>query len=188
LQRITELDGLRAIAIFAVFLCHFGPGNGPLSAWLALGWSGVDLFFAISGFLITGILLGLREHEAPYKTFYWRRSLRIFPPYYLALTLILLLAFLNGEPVYRSDAIRYGLFLVSVKTDLIKSMIYRVVLHVQPVYSLPFSAAGFYVPKFRESLSAFWSLSVEELFYLVWAPVILKGSCCERGTPERPAF
>jgi peptidoglycan/LPS O-acetylase OafA/YrhL len=79
-QRIKELDGLRTFAIFGVFLTHFRPVNQSGFDLLNIGWMGVDLFFGISGFLITSILIGLRGHEAPYKTFYWRRSLRIFPP------------------------------------------------------------------------------------------------------------
>jgi len=97
MSRIPELDGLRAWAILAVFCVHFRPPGYRISDVLALGWSGVDLFFAISGFLITGILLSLRNHDRPYRTFYGRRALRIFPPYYLAWIVILLLTFLHGE-------------------------------------------------------------------------------------------
>src|SRR5688572_3177154 len=61
---IRELDGLRGIAIALVLLNHFWPRTGPLAgafAVIGLGWIGVDLFFAISGYLITGILLDTRE-------------------------------------------------------------------------------------------------------------------------------
>jgi len=69
LQRIKEIDGLRAIAILGVFSCHFARQYHGLYL-LKLGWAGVDLFFGISGFLITSILIGLRQDHAPYRTFY----------------------------------------------------------------------------------------------------------------------
>lgn len=170
LKRILELDGLRAIAIFGVLLCHFGP------QYLGLGASGVDLFFAISGFLITSILLNLRDHEAPYKTFYGRRMLRIFPPYYLVLTLILLLTFLHREHIDFRENIRYWLFLSSAKLGLIKLGIQR--LFLQHGLDLPPHPhfTQYSLPEFRNCYGVFWSLSVEELFYLLWAPLILQAS------------
>ena len=75
--RIKELDGLRAIAVLAVLAVHFTPPSIRLGTPLDLAWSGVDLFSAISGFLITGILIGLRGTDTPFGI-YWRRTLRIF--------------------------------------------------------------------------------------------------------------
>src|SRR5215469_9274502 len=93
--RILELDGLRALAITAVMLFHFSPHHNHFK----LGWAGVDLFFVISGFLITGILLDLRTDPSPYRTFYWRRVLRIFPPYYAVLAAVAVIAFfIHHEP------------------------------------------------------------------------------------------
>jgi peptidoglycan/LPS O-acetylase OafA/YrhL len=175
LKRIKELDGLRAIAILAVFLCHFARQYHGLS-FLKLGWSGVDLFFAISGFLITSILFRLREQEAPYRTFYWRRALRIFPPYYVALALVLVLAIIHKEHVPYGESARYGLFLVSTKFSLLKAAFYRFFLHAPPAFATPPDGTQYYVPEFGNYLAVYWSLSVEELFYLVWAPVILMGS------------
>jgi len=72
--RLPPLDGLRALAFGAVFVQHaFG---GPLT------WSGVDLFFVLSGYLITGILLRSMGRPGYFRNFYLRRTFRIFPVYY----------------------------------------------------------------------------------------------------------
>jgi peptidoglycan/LPS O-acetylase OafA/YrhL len=178
MRRIEELDGLRAIAIFGVFADHFRPLYSHAFDLLGLGWTGVDLFFGISGFLITTILMGLRGHEAPYKTFYWRRTLRILPPYYLVLSLLLFAALAHKEHVIYRQAIRDSLFLSSAHFYLVK-VVFQRLLHGTVGYSLQSFQrvlGQYYFPEFWPCQAAFWSLSVEELFYLVWAPVILKGS------------
>jgi peptidoglycan/LPS O-acetylase OafA/YrhL len=178
MQRVTELDGLRAVAALAVFSCHFvGPNHvlGPLG----LGWTGVDLFFTISGFLITSILLGLRNQESPYKTFYWRRILRIAPPYYAVLTVTLLLAIARGEHVSAKDLVRYGLFLSSAEPNVVKMVLARLLTGSHIVAPASVVASGtvrYVVPGFGIWISMYWTLSVEELFYLLWAPVMLKGT------------
>ena len=80
-SHIAELDGLRAIAIAGVIGFHLAVGGV-----LALGWAGVELFFVLSGFLITRILLRARNKPRYFYNFYVRRALRIFPIYYLYLT------------------------------------------------------------------------------------------------------
>src|SRR5690606_14821333 len=83
---IAELDGLRGIAILLVIVHHFWPDTGPLLAAydvVHLGWIGVDLFFVISGFLITGILLDTRGERGYFRNYLARRALRVFPLYYL---------------------------------------------------------------------------------------------------------
>jgi len=83
---IKALDGLRAVAIILVMMFHYGI--------IGFGWLGVQIFFVLSGFLITGILLKLKNEETFFgkkiKRFYARRSLRIFPVYYLYLLVFLL--------------------------------------------------------------------------------------------------
>ena len=86
--RIPELDGIRGIAIRMVLIAHFflvvsRPGSGLAYALvpLRLDWSGVDLFFVLSGFLIGGILLDARESSNYFRVFYTRRFFRIVPIY-----------------------------------------------------------------------------------------------------------
>lgn len=176
MSRIPELDGLRACAILAVFFVHYYPAGYPLASIAELGWCGVDLFFAISGFLITGILLSLRDQPSPYKIFYWRRALRIFPPYYLALSLIQILAVLHGEKQTRNEQIGAWFLLSSLGHGFSPALMWsRLTLHnsfhvlAQPLLYRDLN-------HFSYGKGVFWSLSVEELFYLIWAPVVLKGS------------
>ncbi len=178
MTRIKELDGLRAIAISGVFLAHFTPVGYRVSDLLYLGWAGVDLFLAISGFLITSILLGLRKQEAPFKTFYWRRTLRIFPPYYLVLILILGSAFLHNERVQYGTIVRHALFLSSVTPGLIKLAITRLLFHTHSVLPAYHRGTRGSILEFKDCLGIYWSLSVEEIYYLIWAPIILKGTRC----------
>ena len=88
------IDGLRGIAILSVMIFYFRFFGGDLDASLleriyryasGLGSSGVDLFFVLSGYLITGILLQTRDRPTYYRTFDARRTLRIFPLYYASL-------------------------------------------------------------------------------------------------------
>src|SRR5262249_22605485 len=90
-DRIAPLDGIRGMAIALVLVHHagyFSAARGGNAFDLMLGrltgelWMGVDLFFVLSGYLITGILLRTREHPKFFSNFYARRALRIFPVYY----------------------------------------------------------------------------------------------------------
>jgi peptidoglycan/LPS O-acetylase OafA/YrhL len=86
-RRIPELDGLRGFAILIVVLLHYfykpGVPAPPVftrfQSLFRLGWTGVDLFFVLSGFLIGGILLNARDSPNYFKTFYIRRFFRIIP-------------------------------------------------------------------------------------------------------------
>ena len=92
-RKLQSLDGVRGLAILAVMFYHLsnslmvtGPFTRSLCRALSLGWAGVDLFFALSGFLITGILLDTRPAQNYFQSFYARRALRIFPLAYAFLT------------------------------------------------------------------------------------------------------
>ncbi len=135
-KRMVELDGLRAIAVLMVFLSHAYRSQ--------ILWTGVDLFFVLSGFLITGILLERRRQVnlGDYlASFYQRRARRILPPYLLFLVLVSLL--------FGTGWIRHWyLFLFFMNTA-------------------PFEALTGLYP-----VGNLWSLAVEEQFYVVWPLVI----------------
>ena len=149
-SRVAELDGFRAIAVLMVFAHHlfYGWPTPALSstprvirAVLGRGWLGVDLFFVLSGFLITGILIDSREGEHYFRNFYTRRILRIVPLY---LTCILIMYF--GYP-------RAGAY-------------FRLSL----LYLANFSY--FFGVKVPHGPGVFWSLAIEEHFYLLWPLVV----------------
>lgn len=164
--RIPELDGLRGLAIFMVVLSHYVPndiwsGDSTLSAIMhsafSLNWSGVDLFFVLSGFLIGGILMDQRETTNYFRTFYLRRICRIFPLYYLWLALCFILPGLFlffhpqkwFEPIFAQDVSRwYSIFFA------------------QNIYSARTEALT------SSWLLVTWSLAVEEQFYLLLPLVI----------------
>jgi peptidoglycan/LPS O-acetylase OafA/YrhL len=161
----VALDGLRAIAVMMVFVQHYG-NRYFLSRW---GWTGVDIFFVLSGFLITGILYDSQHKSHRYRDFYVRRSLRIFPPYYFIWAVVLLLAPLAHWqwswrwalwPVYLGNYARF-LFL-HVPGDP-----YR---FEQLTFGAPVSSWFGY--PFHLYIGHFWSLCVEEQFYLVWPVVV----------------
>ena len=150
-RHIPALDGLRAIAILLVIphnVYIFETTRGWLApfAWISnAGWIGVQLFFVLSGFLITRNLLSSRGAPNYYSAFFGRRILRIFPLYYLVLTFFLLVL---PEVVNLSAAIRSSyanqpwlwLFLSN--------------------WAQPFGKEVYWFPHF-------WSLAVEEQFYLL---------------------
>jgi peptidoglycan/LPS O-acetylase OafA/YrhL len=155
-----ELDGIRGIAILAVMLAHsaslikWGPVSKFLLVFLMPGWYGVELFFVLSGFLITGILLRSKAADNYFTSFYMRRFLRIFPIYYA--TLLVLLALATRSP-----------WLTSVLPVGRDRVLYFLYLQNWPV----FWSHGF-VPKLGNIVNHFWSLAVEEQFYLTW-PVLV---------------
>src|SRR5262249_53287170 len=104
---IPALDGVRGLAILTVILFHCLDWAGPTETHTAdlavravarVGWAGVDLFFVLSGFLITGILLDARGKPHYYRNFYARRSLPIFPLYYAVVLVRLLVVPLLSRP------------------------------------------------------------------------------------------
>ncbi len=143
---ISELDGLRGVAILLVMVHRFWPrtGVGVAADAAGAGWIGVDLFFVISGFLITGILLDTRGEPGFFRNFYARRVLRIFPLYYLFVGGVLL-AF-SGNPEFRQHAgspLWYLAHLGNVPEGVLD--------HDVPYWLAPV-----------------WSLAIEEQFYLTF--------------------
>jgi peptidoglycan/LPS O-acetylase OafA/YrhL len=177
MKRIRELDGLRFFAIFSVLLVHYRPPSRPELNFLSFGWVGVDLFFAISGFLITTILVSLRGSRNPYRSFYWRRTLRIFPPYYAVLLPLSLAIILSHAQVAVHLTLEAWVFLLSL-TGLSHQVhgALLVLLHGAPLNTARAAIENHLFASYGDGIFVFWSLSVEELFYLIWAPIVLRCS------------
>ena len=158
--RITELDGLRGLAILLVLGTHFWPDRGILGFFhpvATAGWMGVDLFFCLSGFLITGILLDNLGKPNYYVNFYGRRTIRIFPLYYTLLLIFTAnsLLFKGGAP-YREIRDTWG----SILWFFFYAANFRC------------SWMGRWPP--NDSLTVMWSLQIEEQFYLTYPWAVAK--------------
>ena len=145
---LPQLDSLRAIAIFMVVWSHWMPTESQLG--LPWGHFGVQLFFVLSGFLITRILLRSKPGESSMtwvalRTFYVRRALRIFPAYYTMLAVLWVLNFNNTRETF--------------------------CWHVAYLTNFYLCVTQLFSP-----LAHFWSLAVEEQFYLFWPLVVLWSS------------
>lgn len=159
-SHIPSLDGLRGIAILLVIVHHFAAqkdvGTGFTKFFLhfcEIGWSGVDLFFVLSGFLITGILIEAKGKPTPIKTFYARRTLRIFPLYYLSLVAIIFV-----WPAFSASPENFTL----IKHN--QAWYWSYLTNVLIVTDLPLGSVD---------AAHFWSLAVEEQFYMVWPFIVL---------------
>lgn len=187
-RRILELDGLRAIAILLVLGCHYPGFASRFHGLPEFGWVGVEIFFVLSGFLITTILLGLRDRPTPFRTFYSRRFLRILPPY-LAVTAFLfcfgvlrhwlVLRFLGSQIFFLQALPQYAReFLLGVLRHPLQHLRHLPSLHSY-AHVLPGGFDGGARIEFATAPVTYWSLSIEEYFYLFWAPVVLR---CSRKT------
>jgi peptidoglycan/LPS O-acetylase OafA/YrhL len=149
---MPQLDGLRAFAVAAVAISHWTPN---FLVGIVPWGTGVQLFFVLSGFLITGILLRSRpvdlgvSTKAALKVFYTRRVLRIFPLYYGVLAICLLLAV---GPIYSTWP-----------------------WHVSYLSNIHYALHG-HGDAIADPFLHFWSLSVEEQFYLLWPLIALVAS------------
>jgi peptidoglycan/LPS O-acetylase OafA/YrhL len=159
---LPALDGVRAIAILMVVVYHSLnglPGMTPVQAFFldltGAGWVGVDLFFVLSGFLITGILMDVRSPDHALRNFYARRVLRIVPVYVAFLLFSLWLAAPLGTSSAEevSQLHRTQLWFWSYTENVM------VALHSWSATSFP--------------MAHLWSLAVEEQFYIVWPVVVL---------------
>lgn len=149
---IPAFDGLRGIAILAVLLYHCLPRlQGTwIEKFVSWGWSGVSLFFVLSGFLITGIILDSGSAPGFYSNFYARRFLRIWPVYWLLLFLFYFFfpfVFSGYRWMLHDVATAPWLFLM---------------LFVQNLWPITLPGA----------LGPTWSLAIEEQFYLFWTPIV----------------
>jgi peptidoglycan/LPS O-acetylase OafA/YrhL len=156
---IGALDGIRGLAIILVLIFHYGQSakafgfKSPLLIPTGFGWCGVDLFFVLSGFLITGILYDSRTSEKYFRNFYARRMLRIFPLYYGAFLIVVAFSLLwpsagvwgTHSPLW--VAFYLSNFLMAAKGE---------------------AAVGI--------LAHYWSLAIEEHFYLIWPFIVWFGT------------
>ncbi|HWE27018.1 MAG TPA: acyltransferase [Polyangia bacterium] len=163
-RHLPSLDGLRGLAILLVIVHQLdlltkpvGLGAHAFSAVGAVGWVGVQLFFVLSGFLITGILVDSRGAANYFSGFFARRVLRIFPLYYatLLVAFVVLPLFVSPSPPLAHDR-HHQIWLWTYLSNWVN----------------PYEAGSRAFPHF-------WSLAVEEQFYLVW-PFLLR-----RQTPQR---
>lgn len=160
------LDGFRAIAVLLVMLTHttyYYTRLFPETLWervyltfVMVGWSGVDLFFVLSGFLITGILLDSKSKPNYFRNFYIRRTLRIFPIYYL----------LVGVSLFMGPRYPFPMPEMHIFTGYVPLW--------EKLYYI------FYLTNFLELYNSrnvvwllhCWSLAIEEQFYLVWPLIV----------------
>ena len=158
-DHLPALDGVRGVAIFVVVVHMLSLLTAPpsamgrlLSSLFSYGWMGVELFFALSGFLITGILLDTRGSPTYLSTFYARRFLRIFPLYYGTLFVaFVVLPALGAAPT--------------------------AIEHDRPHQIWLWTYLSNWVAPTRlgsEAFHHFWSLSVEEQFYILWPFALLR--------------
>jgi len=147
---IPELQGLRGLAVLGVIFYHCHPRLE--GTWLYYGslwgWAGVNLFFVLSGFLITSILLEARNRPNYFRNFYARRALRIWPVYLL----VLIVCYANA-PWFIGPGV----------WDAVKTAPWwAYLLFLQNLFHLTLPPA----------LGQTWSLAIEEQYYFVWAPVV----------------
>jgi peptidoglycan/LPS O-acetylase OafA/YrhL len=161
------LDGIRGVAFLMVFGTHY--------LQLPWGWTGVNVFFVLSGFLITGILYDTRDDPHRVKKFYVRRTLRIFPLYY---GLMLLLVFLY--PFFRWQWNWHWLLWPAYLGNMLRAVPPRGASFALLEFGQPLSRN---FPRVLLSLGHFWSLCVEEQFYLLW-PWVVFGIGRSSSAPE----
>jgi peptidoglycan/LPS O-acetylase OafA/YrhL len=158
-NRIRELDSLRAVAVCLVIAFHVFKRAAYftkhetlhfISSLAGVGWLGVDIFFVLSGFLITSILLKTRQENNYFKNFYMRRALRIFPLYFTFILVILALLPLLDPP-----------FVSQVPHALPFLLLY------QQNWMSTFGDNSL-----TPYLAVTWSLAIEEQFYLLWPAVV----------------
>ena len=145
---MPELDGLRGLAVLGVIFYHCHPRfvGTPLHYASLWGWAGVNLFFVLSGFLITSILLESREKPHYFRNFYGRRALRIWPVYLLVLAIV----------YAQSDWFIGPLPLEAIKTA--------------PWLAYFFFAQNLFHLILPPAIGPTWSLAIEQQYYLLWAP------------------
>jgi peptidoglycan/LPS O-acetylase OafA/YrhL len=153
---MPALDGLRALAVSGVVAYHFG------FHWADGGYLGVDFFFVLSGFLITGLLIGEADsrRSIALRSFWFRRAKRLLPAVMLLLVVLSIYSRLGGPNIVQS----------TFKADGIATLFYYANWHL--IFTHQSYFAQFELPS---TLRHTWSLAIEEQFYLVWPLLVLAG-------------
>jgi peptidoglycan/LPS O-acetylase OafA/YrhL len=151
--RVPELDALRAIGAFAILAYHLWPTT------FFFGWSRADLFFVISGYLITSIIVKHHSKRKFLVTFWARRALRIWPAYYLMLAIVCAIAMASGNPLRPASIASYLTFTQNTSCYWSTN-----------------------VPSISGAAAPTWSLAIEEQFYLLW-PLVLVWTGPSRVVP-----
>jgi peptidoglycan/LPS O-acetylase OafA/YrhL len=146
-QHLSSLDGIRGVAVLMVFCHHLCPfdARNPIAVLCSTLWLGVDLFFVLSGFLITGVLYDTIHQQGYFRKFYARRGLRLAPVYLAVVAGILIASSFLGDQL-TVWTLPYFVYASNILRDL----------------GLPDGLAA------NLDASHFWSLAVEEQFYLLW--------------------
>ncbi|CAN5170592.1 hypothetical protein BH10CYA1_BH10CYA1_38870 [soil metagenome] len=174
-HRMASLDGLRALAFLSVFFFHLGPipgyTRGPIMIFneiIGWGFLGVDLFFVISGFIITTLLLDeqIRTSKVNIKLFFQRRALRIWPLFYLTLAISI-----AGTVVFAKSNFDYNSFGQLLRDTYVRlaCFLYIVPLPATELLAKVTSQTCFPI---THLLLPLWSVCIEEQFYLVWPWII----------------
>lgn len=143
-SRAPELDSLRALGALTILGFHLRPGA------FFFGWTRADLFFVISGYLITQII-GRHASRPGFLLRFWiRRAMRTWPAYHLMLAILVVMAWVHG------DVLTVG----------------GLVSHATFTQNLPYSWSG-HVPGFAPAAIQTWSLAIEEQFYLIWPLLVV---------------
>src|SRR5438270_352654 len=158
---VAGLDGIRAIAVIGVIAYHLG------LSWMPGGMLGVGIFFTLSGYLITDLLLGhwRRHGELGLRTFWIRRARRLLPALFAMLVVvsIVVAVFDSGE-------------LASVRRQVISAALYFANWSTIAQHGSYFARFALPLP-----LDHLWSLSIEEQFYLIWPAVLMLAILLTRG-------
>lgn len=162
-SRIPALDGIRGVAIALVLIVHFyyrGPQitSSPISKeYFIFGWTGVELFFVLSGFLITSILLKAKKAGGNLSAFYINRSARILPLYVVFLGALLLASYISLPPPLSNSLLNF------------REYFFTYFFYISNFAYI----AGWDLAKADILLSPTWSLAVEQHFYLFWPLLVL---------------
>lgn len=160
---VPELDGVRGMAILPVMALHFiasqihGAQNGIerfAENITGYGMWGVDLFFVLSGYLITGLLADTRESPKYFSSFYMRRTLRIFPLYYGVIFILVVVIPRGFLTQHAPEALQ-----IRAVQPWLWSYLTNVYVAEQGSFSIPY-------------VSHFWTLAIEEHFYLMWPLIV----------------